>query len=120
MNLLDIIREHRHAKHEGDEVNEQREDSSLISSNASAELPLRSQAERYQYWLTRFIRGRYPKLADVRAAALIAGFSPDTIEAGLNSNEFVKYKAFRRRYVGEVEHVRTVDDWPDDSPLNGR
>ena len=60
------------------------------------------------------------KLADVRTAATVAGFSADAIEAGLNSPDIVMYKAFRRRYVGEVEHVRTVDDWPDDPPLNGR
>jgi len=69
--------------------------------------------------LARFARWRYPRLADVRAAAAAAGFAPDAVTAALGGPEFVTYRSFRRR-AGEVERVRTVDDWPDDPPLSGR
>ncbi len=124
MNLLDIIRQNRATADERNETNEQtpgRE--GLNSSHSFISCPqanARPEAERCLEWLTRFIRGRYPKLADVKAAAFGAGLSVDAIDAGLNSAGIVCYKTFPRRYTGEVEHVRTVDDWPDDPPFNNR
>jgi len=76
--------------------------------------------ERCAAWLTQQIRGRYPRLADVKAAAAAAGFSPVIVIAALGGPKFVTYRSFPRRHVGEVERVRTVDDWPDDPPRAGR
>lgn len=79
-----------------------------------------SEADRCLAWLIRFVRGRYPRLADVWAAAGGAGFAPAAIEAGLRHSNLIVYRAFPRRHVGEVEHVRTADDRPDDPPLRNR
>ena len=43
-----------------------------------------------------------------------------SVAAALAGPEFVTYRLFPRRRAGEVEHVRTADDWPDDPPINGR
>jgi hypothetical protein len=55
----------------------------------------------------------------VRAGAATAGFSVAAVEAGLQNLDLVVYRAFPRRNARDVEHVRTVDDWPDDPPLDG-
>lgn len=124
VDLLDLIHRHRQEPpaREGSEQSEEshagRRDSSL-SSLTSQPGPL-TEADRCAAWLVRFVRGRYPRLVDVRAAAGTAGYSPAAVEAGLRSPDLVVYRAFPRWKALDVERVRTVDDWPDDPPLSSR
>ena len=83
-------------------------------------VPAPSPLIRCTAWLERYIKGRYPPLAEVESAAATAGFAAAEVGAALAGPTFVLYKALPRRYVGEVEKVRTIDDWPDDPPLNNR
>lgn len=128
MNLLDLVRRHRQeSAGRNGEQSEQSEgtrpaegDNSLPSLSSPARTAARPEAERCAEWLLRYVRGRYPKLSDVRAAAATAGFSAAAVGVGLRSADLVVYRSFPRRHIGEVEHVRTVDDWPDDPPVAGR
>ena len=54
------------------------------------------------------------------AAAATAGFPAEDVEAALSTSAFVIYTAFPQRRGGDVIKVRTIDDWPDDPPLNNR
>ena len=135
MNLLDIVRQHRalavsipampaceesekseltHPARGGDGLNS-------LSSLPSRDVPVTiSSLDRCRVWLERYIKGRYPPLAEVKSAAATAGFAAADVAAALVGPTFVLYKAFPRRYVGEVEKIRTIDDWPDDPPLNNQ
>jgi hypothetical protein len=124
MSLLDLIHKHRAG---GREVSEEREESlpagrvnSLYSHSSLTPAAPRTETERCTEWLLRYVRGRYPKLADVKAAAAGAGFSAETLETALSSADLVTYKSFPRRNAPETERVRTVDDWPDDPPMRCR
>ncbi len=126
MNLLDLIHRHRRDASTG-EGSEQSEESpartgdcSLVSLSSQPAAPVQTEAERCLAWLILYIRGRYPRLADVRAAAAVAGFIRPVVEVALGHPDLVVYRTFPRRNVPQVERVRTVDDWPDDPPLAGR
>jgi hypothetical protein len=121
--LLDLIHRHQRGQssREESEVSEEshagKGDSSLISLSSQPSALSPTEADRCATWLYRYIRGRYPKLADVRATAATAGFSAAIVEVGLQGPDLMLYRAFPRRNAHAVERVRTVDDWPDDPPL---
>jgi hypothetical protein len=77
------------------------------------------EAKAILTWLEKYIRGHYPLLAVVKKAAMEAGFAEEDVAETLKSYRFVTYKTFPYRN-GEREHIRHIDDWPDDPCLRGR
>jgi len=126
VNLLELIHRHQIDRPAG-ERSEEGEGSpsgqgvrSLVSLPSQPPAPVQTDAERCLTWLTRYVRGRYPRLADVRAAARAAGFGAATLDGAIRQADFVVYRTFPRRNAPEIERIRSVDDWPDDPPLAAR
>jgi hypothetical protein len=126
VNLLGLLHRHQRASSAGEESEQSAgsppgsRDCSLVSLPSQAPTPVQTEGERCLTWLIRNVRGRYPRLVDVRAAATAAGFSRAVVETALAHADVIIYRTFPRRNAPEVERVRTVDDWPDDPPLAAR